>query len=38
VAALALDLIRRELLNIDEPADYFQTRRFRSKDVSDKNV
>jgi nicotinamide-nucleotide amidase len=27
VAALALDLIRRELLNIDEPADYFQTRR-----------
>ena len=31
VAALALDLIRRELLAIDEPADYFQTRRFRAK-------
>jgi len=31
VAALALDLIRRELLVIDEPADYFQTRRFRTK-------
>ena len=31
VAALSLDLIRRELLAIDEPADYFQTRRFRTK-------
>lgn len=31
VSALALDLIRRELLAIDEPADYFQTRRFRAK-------
>ena len=31
VSALALDLIRRELLNIDEAADYFQTRRFRRK-------
>jgi nicotinamide-nucleotide amidase len=30
VSALALDLIRRELLAIDEPADYFQTRRFRT--------
>lgn len=29
VSALALDLIRRELLNLDEAADYFQTRRFR---------
>ena len=31
VSALALDLIRRELLGLDEEADYFQTRRFRSK-------
>ncbi len=31
VSALALDLIRRELLNIDEEADYFQSRRFRAK-------
>jgi nicotinamide-nucleotide amidase len=31
VSALALDLIRRELLNVDEAADYFQTRRFLSK-------
>jgi nicotinamide-nucleotide amidase len=29
VSALALDLLRRELLNIDEEADYFQTRRYR---------
>tara|TARA_R110001592_G_scaffold66617_2_gene204563 strand:- start:3033 stop:4316 length:1284 start_codon:yes stop_codon:yes gene_type:complete len=31
VSALALDLLRRELLDIDEKADYFQTRRYRSK-------
>lgn len=31
VSALALDLIRRDLLNIEEDADYFQSRRFRSK-------
>jgi nicotinamide-nucleotide amidase len=31
VSALALDLLRRELLDIDEEADYFQTRRYRSK-------
>ncbi len=31
VSALALDLIRRELLNLNEEADYFQTRRFRHK-------
>lgn len=31
VSALALDLLRRKLLNIDEPADYFQTRRFHPK-------
>tara|TARA_R110002072_G_scaffold140765_9_gene285245 strand:+ start:7426 stop:8706 length:1281 start_codon:yes stop_codon:yes gene_type:complete len=31
VSALALDLIRRELLNIDEAADYFQTHRFHIK-------
>lgn len=29
VSALALDLIRRELLNTNEEADYFQSRRFR---------
>lgn len=29
VSALALDLIRRELLGVDEVADYFQTRRFQ---------
>ena len=32
VSALALDLIRRELLGIDEPADYFQTRRFLARE------
>lgn len=31
VSALALDLIRRELLELDEAADYFQTRRFRAR-------
>lgn len=31
VSALALDLLRRELLYLDEEADYFQKRRFRSK-------
>jgi nicotinamide-nucleotide amidase len=31
VSALALDLIRRQLLNSDEEADYFQTRRYKLK-------
>lgn len=31
VSALALDLIRRELLGLNGEADYFQTRRFRSR-------
>ncbi len=31
VAALALDLIRRDVLQLNEPADYFQTRQFRPR-------
>lgn len=31
VSALALDLLRRDLLNIDEEAGYFQSRRYLSK-------